>query len=164
MSTKSKEALFEKLKDKEYRDGFVEAHIDEGVRHQIRSLREMRGWTQSEVARKAGITQPRVSAIEDSDSSGLTLATLNKLASAFDVALLVRFAPFSELAEWVVTLSQESLQIPSFREDTGFLESSQFSELAIANVVESFDINDEVQPYGCLSEATTTASPIAVAV
>jgi transcriptional regulator with XRE-family HTH domain len=85
---------------------------------QIRRLRERHGWTQAELAEKAGTQQVVVSRWENPDNKGITLNTLKRLARAFDVALIVRFAPFSEFIDWVCTLSPHSFQPASFEEES----------------------------------------------
>jgi hypothetical protein len=64
--------------------------------------------------------QERISQIEDPNYGKLSLSTLKRIASAFDVGLVVRFVPFSELAEWELSLSSESLKVSSFNEDKYF--------------------------------------------
>lgn len=59
-----------------------------------------------------------ISALEDPNYENIEVGTLRRLASAFDVALTVRFVPFSELATWTVELSQDKLLIPDFSSDT----------------------------------------------
>jgi transcriptional regulator with XRE-family HTH domain len=60
-------------------------------------MREERGWTQRELGDIAGVRQNWISQIESPDYEGFSLRTLKKLAFAFDVALIVRFVPFSLL-------------------------------------------------------------------
>ena len=71
--------------------------------------------------------QERISVLEDPDYGKFNINTLKKIASAFDIGLVVRFVPFSELAEWELNLSSKSLQVPSFNEDKYFQEVD-FSE------------------------------------
>src|SRR5215204_4920633 len=85
------------LQDKEYRDAFVAEHIDSGLAFQIRATRESRGWSQQELAQRAGMAQETISRLENPDYGKYTLTTLKRLAATFDMALVVRFAPFSEL-------------------------------------------------------------------
>jgi transcriptional regulator with XRE-family HTH domain len=118
--------LIAELKNKEYRDAFVSAHIDTGIPFQVRVLREHRGFTQKELAERAGMKQERISAIENPNyKNAFTLSTLKRLASAFDIALIVRFAPISQLVDWELKLSPESLQAVSFNEDHYFKETTQ---------------------------------------
>jgi transcriptional regulator with XRE-family HTH domain len=113
--------LITELKNKEYRDAFVSAHIDTGIPFQVRALREHRGLTQKELAERAGMKQERISAIENPNyKNAFTLATLKRLAYAFDIALIVRFAPISQLVDWELKLSSEALEAVSFDEDPYF--------------------------------------------
>ncbi len=50
----------------------------------VRELRDQRGWSQSEVARRAGVRQATLSAIENGDTKGIDFETLERLALAFD--------------------------------------------------------------------------------
>jgi transcriptional regulator with XRE-family HTH domain len=118
--------LIADMKNKEYRDAFVSEHIDTGIPFQIRALREQRGLTQKELAERAGMKQERISAIENPNyKNAFTLSTLKRLASAFDIALIVRFAPISQLVDWELKLSPESLQVVSFNEDPYFREMEE---------------------------------------
>ena len=109
--------LINKLRNKNYRDSFVSAHIGTNIASQIFAIRNRRRWTQTELADKAGMAQTRISVLEDANYENFSIMTLKRLASAFDVALIVRFVPFGELAEWVVNLSPSSLAVPSFAEE-----------------------------------------------
>lgn len=115
----SRRSLKDKLRNKEYRDRFVSAHIDTGLPFQIRALREQRGMTQEDLAHLMDTSQEGISRIE-SPGRGLAIKTLVRLASAFDVALVVRFVPFSGLARWVTDLSPGALEVPDFEHDPGF--------------------------------------------
>ena len=115
MSHDRRRQVMQRLMDKESRDYFVEDHIDEGVAFQIRATREARGWTQQELGRRAGRMAPeRVSQVEDPNYGRLTLRTLKRIASALDVALIVRLAPYSELVDWTNAVQ---MAVPSFGED-----------------------------------------------
>lgn len=81
-------------------------------------LREARGWTQKQLAEKCGMRQSRISTLEDPNYENFEAATLRRLASAFDVALTIRFIPFSELAGWTATLSPEKLTPKDFAHDS----------------------------------------------
>lgn len=117
-----KRRLIEKLRNKEYRDAFVIEIIDTGVPFQIYALREQRKWTQKELGTYTGMAQETISRLEDPNYSKLTLKTLKRLASAFDVALMVRFVPFSELVELELNLTGGSLEVLSFEKEPYFRE------------------------------------------
>lgn len=124
--------LHKKLQSKEYRDAFVSAHIQDGVAFQIRALREQRGWNQGTLAGALKVSQPAVAQYESGERT-LNLGTLERLASAFDVALVVRFVRFSELARWVSGLTTGSLEVSDFKNDEGFMELKDTSALGVSS-------------------------------
>jgi transcriptional regulator with XRE-family HTH domain len=63
----------------------VSIHIDQGITY-LRAWREYLGFTQAELAEKAGITQAALSQIENGESR-LRKATKEKLASAMGINL-----------------------------------------------------------------------------
>jgi transcriptional regulator with XRE-family HTH domain len=65
------------------------------VAYQIEFIRQNRGWTQKILAEKAGMAPNRVSLLEKSEYDNVTITTLKRIASAFDVALSISFVPFS---------------------------------------------------------------------
>lgn len=103
--TKSK--LFSRLKDKRYRDIFNAGEVRRIVPFQLRALRAEREWTQAELGDKAGMPQTVISRIENGDAASLNLKTLLKLATAFDVSLVVRFEPVDRVLDWLDNLSPE---------------------------------------------------------
>ncbi|PKB78874.1 MAG: hypothetical protein BZY88_16255 [SAR202 cluster bacterium Io17-Chloro-G9] len=108
--------LWESLKDQEYRQLFAE-DVGTGLAFQIKLMREDRGWTQDELARRTGKKQEAISQLENPDYGRHSLTTLKKLASAFDVALAVRLVPFSELVNWTLEVDSKRLTPPSFLND-----------------------------------------------
>jgi transcriptional regulator with XRE-family HTH domain len=124
-----KEKLISELKDKEYRDAFVSEHIATGIPFQIKALREQREWSQREFGKKAGMHQERISVLEDPNYAKFSIATLKKLASAFNVGLVVRFVPISELVEWELNLSSESLKVLSFNDEPYFKEKVKSKDI-----------------------------------
>lgn len=118
MSEQSK--VIEELQDKATRDAFVSSQISIPIAFQISALRQQRGWTQKQLAEKAGMLQPRINTLERPSGSEPNLRTLKRLASAFDVALIVRFASFSEVLKWAEEFSPDTFEVPSFDKDPGF--------------------------------------------
>lgn len=154
MSTNStrRQQVAMSLRDKEYRDAFVSEHIDNAVAFQVRAMREARQWSQKDLGRRAGMAQERVSVLEDPDYGRMSLSTLKRLASALDVALVVRFAPFSELVDWAVDVSPEALAVPDFEHDPGLqvavaaLSTTQATRLALPlHGTESVPLGDSVK-------------------
>lgn len=89
--------LVEKLRNKGYRDAFVEAHINVSIAAQIQTIRAAQGMTQKELAEKAGMKPARISVLEDPNYNMHSISTLRRLAAALDMGLLVKFVSVEEL-------------------------------------------------------------------
>ena len=100
--------------NKEYRHGLVNAQIEVDLSLQIRALRKQLVGTQPDLSNLTGMKQPRISAMEKPGGAHFTLETLRRLAEAFDVALIVRFAPFSELLDWSGRFNPDTFRVPNF--------------------------------------------------
>ncbi len=107
----------EKLKEKEYRDSYVNESIRIGIPYQIRALREQRELTQEQLGKIAGKPRNVISRLENPSSGKPSLQTLLDLAAAFDVALLVKFVPFSRFLGEFNKLFPEYLEVSSFDKD-----------------------------------------------
>ncbi len=120
--------LFERLKkSKKHRKLFVESQVKADIPFQIRAMRDERNWTQEQLGQALGMPQSVISRMENPDSGFLSIKTLLRVASVFDVALIVRFAPFSELMHWtesvpytVQGLTPEALALTGFEKDSCF--------------------------------------------
>lgn len=122
MSVISRIKQLAKLKRKPYRDAYVEEHVKTSLPFQIRALREQRGWSQSDLGEKTGMRQNAISRLEKPDYGSLSVNTLIRLASAFDVALLIKFVPFRKLLDEFSDLSTEALEVSSFDDELPELE------------------------------------------
>ena len=116
-STKKKNKFLSEVRDYEYRHEFVSANIVNGLAFQIGLMRDAQEWTQDELAERCGQTYESISRLEDPNDERYSLKTLLQLAKVFDVALLVRFAPFGELADWVINLNDEKLTPLSYEKE-----------------------------------------------
>ncbi|SRR5258708_2631557 len=110
--------LQKKLKNKEYRDSFAAEYIYSRIPLKIRAMRERRRLSQQELGRLAEVKQEWISKLEDPNYGRLTLSTLLKIASAFDVGLNVDFVPFSEIFYRSTHLSNEDFDVASFDEES----------------------------------------------
>jgi transcriptional regulator with XRE-family HTH domain len=113
----------QEMKNKAYRHGAVNAQIEVDLPLQIRALRKQRNWTQPELASIAEMKQPRISKMEKVGETRFSLETLRRLAEAFDVALVVRFATFGELLDWSDRFSPDDFRVPSFEQEVPELEA-----------------------------------------
>jgi transcriptional regulator with XRE-family HTH domain len=121
------------LVNKEYREALAIEHVNTTLAIQIRKMRESHGWKQDELAAKLGKGkhQETISQWENPDYGRHTITTLKSLAAAFDVALLVKFIPFSELVRDMLSLSDIRLSPPSFSEERNHIKAlvSEASQL-----------------------------------
>jgi transcriptional regulator with XRE-family HTH domain len=85
-------------------------------------MRNERGWTQRELGDLAGVRQNWISHLESPDYGSFNLSTLKKLAFAFDVALIVRFVPFSQFVDWIANLEMRDLAPPGYDDDRALFE------------------------------------------
>lgn len=110
--------IWEKLKDPAYRKAYVASQINIGIPFQIRALLKSRpGWTQQTLAERASMLQPRISGLMTPGKVRPNIETLRRIAEAFDCALVVRFAPFSDLVRWSEDFDPENFNAPPFAED-----------------------------------------------
>src|ERR1035437_1427998 len=130
------ERLIERLsKSAADRMRFVDSHINKGIAYQIRALRDRQNLSQEELAELVGMNQNAISRLESPQRGRPTITTLKRLATAFDVGLVVQFVPFSKLAKWYSGtpyvergLCTDSIAVPDFDEE---LETGVFADQAL---------------------------------
>ena len=110
----SHEILWEKFKDKEFREEFVAAQLKRGIPMQVRALLDQQGINQTELSERSGLSQGVVSRCQNMQYGNLTINTIIKLAAGFDVAFIGKFVPFSELEEWFLS---EPPVVPTFAQE-----------------------------------------------
>ena len=120
----------------ESRAKFVESQISNGIASQIRALRNREKWSQPKLAEKIGTTQNQIYRLEKATTTKPTISSLRRIAAAFDVALVVRFVPFSQMIAWVSGtpftdpgLSTASLYVPSFRQEYETVETVELGKM-----------------------------------
>jgi transcriptional regulator with XRE-family HTH domain len=102
---------------RKYRQRFVDAFVRQGVASQIQLLRKREGLSQKKLGEITDKKQNAIARLEDPSYGKFTLTTLLELANAFDVALSVRFIPFSELEEQTNNLTPEKLCARRFSDE-----------------------------------------------
>lgn len=117
--------------DHEYRHAYADEFLNTMVRTQIRVLREQRGMSQGDLARRIGTTQTAISRLENVNYSSWNIRTLKKIAEAFDLRLHVSFETFGSLD--VSALNKEALERAlSVDEDPGLASADDTSTGAAA--------------------------------
>jgi transcriptional regulator with XRE-family HTH domain len=117
ISVDKRREFLDEIQNEEYRHDFASENVGVALAFQINLMREGRGWTQGELAQRSGKAQETISQLENPNYGKYTLNTLKRLARAFDVALLVRFVSFGELADWTVNVSPSKLAPPSYPDE-----------------------------------------------
>lgn len=97
MEAMSRQEFITALRDREFRYQWMDRTIRESLQAQIRGMRESRGWTQKQLARQLGTTQPSVARMESDSKWNPHIRSLIKIARVFDVALIVRFESWSSV-------------------------------------------------------------------
>ena len=165
--TTERERLIEALTgSREYGDAFWEENITTGIAFQVREMRASRGWTQQELGVRAGnMAQERIHHIENPDYGRLSVSTLKRLASAFHVALEVRFISYSELVDRMLSRTPEMLSPPAIENDRGLQPVEQLPpdtqmELILAEhstALEPFEeLLGNVVPFQPINQDDTT--------
>jgi transcriptional regulator with XRE-family HTH domain len=117
MNIQTREDLIADLKSKTFRDAFTSSRVSNTISLQIRAMRQARGWSQVELASRLGTSQNAVYRLESPQYGKHSLATLNRLASIFDVGLAIWFVPFGDVVDRVTNLATADILVQSFDDD-----------------------------------------------
>ena len=134
MSLISKKNLLERIRrGREARTQLVESNLSQGIAYQIRATRDSQHLNQGQLAQAVGMTPNNLCRLENPDYGKHTISSLKRIADALDVALVVRFVPFSQYIAWLSGssyldsgISPESMAPPSFarEEERGVFDLS----------------------------------------
>jgi len=112
------------MKDRSYRFAFVAERVRSSIALQVRALREQRNrMTQKQLGDTLGMAQTWVSKLESPDYGKMSVATLLRLAEAFDTDLEIKFRPFSVAVEVLPSQGPEYFAVPSFDEERVEIEA-----------------------------------------
>ena len=89
--------------------------------------------TQKQLGDTLGMAQTWVSKLESPDYGKMSVATLLRLAEAFDTDLEIKFRPFSIAVDLLPSQGPEYFAVPSFEEETGEIELKLAREDTAAN-------------------------------
>lgn len=142
--------LVHKLKlfaDKEYRDGYLHAHVRTSIAFQMRALRKKFNLSQKDLAVKTGKTQSVVSRLESADYGRMSVQTLLDVASGLNVALVVRFASYPEFLNQAANMAEKDMQPETINESLSAAESLA-AEQGVATAVPNkwYSIQSQVNP------------------
>jgi transcriptional regulator with XRE-family HTH domain len=95
--------------NKDYRDGYLETHVRSGIAHQIRALRVKDELSQEDFAIATGKKQSTISRLENTEYGKVSVQTLLDIATARNVALLVRFVDYPQFLRITSDMSERAL-------------------------------------------------------
>jgi transcriptional regulator with XRE-family HTH domain len=136
-----RDALVQKLQNKEYRDAYVRSTLTHGLAHQVRINREYRNLSQAALAQKCGkkTTQVAISRLEDPAYGKFTLNSILNIASALDVAVIVKLVPYSKFVLETGDKTVTGLFAKSFAEENLYAGQAMLTITA--------EINQQSSPY-----------------
>ena len=108
-------SLAEKMKDEQYRHGYVASHTRQLLARQMRLFRG--DASQTEYGQRVGMPQTIVSRLENPDYSGWSLNTLFKVSRKQNVAVFVRFVDFPTFLTYTGDLSEGALRPSEYHQE-----------------------------------------------
>jgi transcriptional regulator with XRE-family HTH domain len=125
----AKAQLLSSLRSPEYRREFVAERVRSSMALQIRALREQRKMSQAILGNAIGMAQTWVSKLENPDYGKMTVATLLRVANAFDTDLEIKFRPFSTTINALPRQREDYFDVPGFDDEFGEEELSVDEQL-----------------------------------
>lgn len=83
----------EKLNDEKFKGRYLEEVLKYSIAEKIRNLREIKGITQQELAKRIHTSQSAIARIENTDYEGSSVTTLKQIADALGARLVIDFMP-----------------------------------------------------------------------
>jgi len=117
------------------RHAYVQAEVVTALAHQIRAIRNQRGWTQRELAKRLGTTQAAVSRLEDPSYGRLSVQTLIELSRTFDTGLQIRFVSMIDMLKSTWKPSARDRCVPSFEEEAPLVSFAPTSTALVDTIV-----------------------------
>lgn len=114
--------LISEFQDAEYRYAYAESFLNAKIAMQVKTLREQREKTQTEVSATMGIKQSGYHRFEDVNHAVWKTDTLWAIARANGVRLNISFETFGSLLDEKKQFTKEKLRRPAFEDDPVFGE------------------------------------------
>ena len=91
-----KDHLHQAIKDKKVARSYEDEYKKLRIAYEVHAAREHLGWTQQQLAKRAGVTQQMISRIENATTPNISLKTLSLVGKALglDVGFVHPAAPF----------------------------------------------------------------------
>lgn len=124
--------------------------------------------SQEKAVEKLGMNQNAISRLENPYYGKATLTTLKRIASAYDVGLLVEFVPFSRLIDRASGtphldpgLNPSTMQVPNFEAELPELERGPADQAVQLSMAEWNEISGSPSLPGGAIDVGSTAAPSA---
>lgn len=150
------EKSFLALRNARAREANVHSELTNGLAHQIRIIRQQRGWTQKQLAEKLGTTQTTVSRLEDPSYGRYSVRSLLALGNIFDVALFVRYLPFSKFLPATWDTTPENFEAVAYEDEVDFVQF--FDESLTGNYVKALFQDERDGSYKAWGYSGSTES------
>lgn len=112
------------IKGRDTRESYIRSKLSVLLPAQIRSLRLRREMKQAELGAAAEMKQGRISVLERIGEASFSIETLIKLASAFRVGLIIKFASMSEMLNWENGFQPDTFDVVPIEDDMAFVHTS----------------------------------------
>jgi len=115
--SESARALAKQFEDEEFRRAYAEDFLNASLALQIAVTRRQRGWSQAELAERAGTTQSVISRMEDVNYGNWSVRKLKEVAAALGLALHISLEEFGTLLDNAIRFSEKALRRNGFADD-----------------------------------------------
>lgn len=115
--------LLKRLAKKAYRDEYMAARVRSNIAYQVRGLRKRLNLSQSEFAELIGKPQSVVSRIENAEYGRVSVQTLIEVATALDIAVMVKFCGYPEFLQETGDASSAGMNVETIGETTRKVEA-----------------------------------------
>lgn len=169
--------LWNQLRNKPFREAYVEAQAKRAIPFQVRAIMERRGISQTELAERSGLTQGVISRAANPAYGNLTLNTIIRVAAGLDMAFVGTFVPFSKLVNHFEHLdSPELSSVSTFEEEDQLVVSGEVAQASDEDTtpsdlpIDNFkmakaglrlgDVIDDSSAVSHLSQEDTVVAPL----
>ena len=157
------EEFIRQLSDRKTRNEFVADQVRARISMMIRALREQedRGWSQTELGRRAGKPQNVISRLENPDYGKPSLETLLEVAAAYDLPLFVDIPEWEEWFRRIGQVPSKGFHRRSFDEERMVAQAAAAAKTVEIGPVVSMDRFKAVS-FGATSSADSgvTIQPV----
>lgn len=136
-----KPSKLKRLARKSYREAYLREKVTGWIVHQMKTVRQQRDWTQTDLAEAAGKAQSAIARVETPEYGKWNISTLLDIANAFDVALEVRFVDWVTFMSRSEDVSPDAMRVEKFDDSAEILSSTNDIETYVNTLSSSTNGN-----------------------